>query len=367
MVAAGHPAAVDAGLAMLARGGSAADAAIATQLVLGLVEPQASGLGGGAFFLHFDAKGRRVSAIDGRETAPSGASAQLFLGADGKPMPFQAAVVGGRSVGVPGTPRLLEVMHARHGKLPWATLFEPAIALAEKGWTMSARVFTLLEKDKGLADNPAARAYFFTRRGQAQARRHGDEEPGLREDPARPGRARRGRLLHGEVAADMVAAVRGHANAGTMTLEDLAAYRVRDVEPLCGPYRAWMLCGMPPSSSGGIAVLQILGVLSGRDLSKVRPDSAEAVHLLAEAGRLAFADRNRYVGDDRFTDVPVKGLVDPAYLADRARLIADGRSMGNAKPGTPPGLKVALADDPVDEVAGTSHIAVVDAAATPCR
>ena len=362
MVVAGHPAAVDAGIAMLARGGSATDAAIATQLALGLVEPQASGLGGGAFFLHFDARDRRVSAIDGRETAPSGAGAQLFLGADGKPMPFQAAVVGGRSVGVPGTPRLLEVMHARHGKLPWAALFEPAIALAEKGWTMTPRVFTLLEKDKGLVDNPAARAYFFTAEGKPRpvgtVMRNPEYAKTLRALAARGADA----FYHGEVAADLVGAVRGHANAGTMTLEDLAAYRVRDVEPLCGPYRAWTLCGMPPSSSGGIAVLQILGVLSGRDLSKVRPDSAEAVHLLAEAGRLAFADRNRYVGDDRFTDVPVKGLVDPAYLADRAKLINDERSMGSARPGTPPGLKVALADDPVDEVAGTSHIAVVDAA-----
>ena len=362
MVAAGHPAAVDAGLAMLARGGSAVDAAIATQLALGLVEPQASGLGGGAFFMHFDAKSRRVSAIDGRETAPSGANPQLFVGADGKPMPFQAAVVGGRSVGVPGTPRLLEAMHARHGRLPWAALFGPAIALAEKGWTMTPRVFTLLEKDRGLVDNPAARAYFFTAEGRPKpvgtVMKNPEYAKTLRALAARGADA----FYEGEVAADLVAAVRGHANAGSMTLEDLAGYRVRDVEPLCGPYRAWMLCGMPPSSSGGIAVLQILGMLSGRDLSKVRPDSAEAVHLLAEAGRLAFADRNRYVGDDRFTEVPVKGLVDPAYLAQRARLITDGKAMGSAKPGTPPGLKVALADDPVDEVAGTSHIAVVDAA-----
>ena len=161
-----------------------------------------------------------------------------------------------------------------------------------------------------------------------------------------------------------MAAVRGHRNPGAMTLEDLSGYRVRDVEPLCGAYREWTLCGMPPSSSGGIAVLQILGVLEGRDMAKVRPGSAESVHLLAEAGRLAFADRNRYVGDDRFVDVPVKGLVDAGYLAGRAKLIADGKAMGRAQPGTPPGLKVALADDPVDEVAGTSQIAIVDARGT---
>ncbi len=164
----------------------------------------------------------------------------------------------------------------------------------------------------------------------------------------------------GEVAADIVATVRGHANPGTMTLEDLAGYRVRDAEPLCAPYRSWRLCGMPPSSSGGIAVLQILGLLSHFDMASVRPQSAQAVHLLAEAGRLAFADRNRYVGDDRFVDVPTAGLVDARYLADRAKLIRPDKSMGKAEPGVPPGLKVALADDPVDEVAGTTNIAIVD-------
>ncbi len=346
---------------MLDKGGSAVDAAIAAQLVLGLVEPHASGLGGGAFLLVHEAKGSRTLAYDGRETAPSGAVPQLFLGADGKAMPFQAAVVGGRSVGVPGTPRLLEVAHARHGKLAWATLFQPAIEAAEKGFPMSPRLFTLAGKDKSLAAEPATRAYFFGGDGQPKPvgtlLRNPEYAKTLRAIAAKGSDA----FYSGEIAADIVAAVRGHGNPGSMTAEDLSGYRVRDVEPLCGAYRQWRLCGMPPSSSGGIAVLQILGVLEGRDLAGVRPGSAQAVHLLAEAGRLAFADRNRYVGDDRFVDVPVKGLVDAGYLAQRAKLIAPERSMGKAQPGTPPGLKVALADDPVDEVAGTSHIAVVDA------
>jgi len=361
MVVAASPLAADAGAAILAKGGSAVDATIATQLVLGLVEPQASGLGGGAFFLHYDARTKSVAAIDARETAPAAATRELFL-RDGKPIPFQEAVVGGRSVGVPGLPGLLEAAHARHGRLAWRALFEPAIALAEKGWPMSPRVFTLLEKDKGLLENPAARAYFFTPEGKPRpvgsTMKNPEYAKTLRLLAAKGADA----FYEGEIAADLVKAVTTHpTNPGVMSLADLAGYRVRDVEALCGTYRAWKLCGMPPSSSGGIAVLQMLGMLEGRDLSKVRPDSAEAVHLLSEAGRLAFADRNRYVGDDRFVDVPVKGLVDRAYLAERAKLIAGGKSMGRAQPGTPAGLKVAMADDAMDEVPGTSHIAVVDA------
>jgi gamma-glutamyltranspeptidase/glutathione hydrolase len=360
VVVAAHPLAAEAGLKMLEKGGSAVDAAIATQLVLGLVEPHASGLGGGAFLLVHDAKAGRTLAYDGRETAPSAAHPQLFVGDDGKPMPFQAAVVGGRSVGVPGTPRLLEVAHARHGRLDWAALFQPAIALAEQGFPMSPRLHTLAGKDKSLAGQPATRAYFFGADGNPRPAgtllKNPEYASTLRALAAKGADA----FYGGEIAADIVAAVRGHRNPGTMTAGDLAGYRVRDVEPLCARYRDWKLCGMPPSSSGGIAVLQILGVLAGRDMGGVRPGSAESVHLLSEAGRLAFADRGRYVGDDRFVDVPVAGLVDPGYLADRARLIAPERSMGKAQPGTPPGLKVALADDPVEEAAGTSHIAIVD-------
>lgn len=361
VVVAAHPLAAEAGRRMLDKGGSAVDAAIATQLVLGLVEPHASGLGGGAFLLFHDAKAKRTLAYDGRETAPSGAEPRLFIGADGKPMPFQAAVVGGRSVGVPGTPRLLEVAHARHGRLAWAALFQPAIEIAEKGFPMSPRLFELVGKDASLAKQPATRAYFLGPDGKpwpvGTILKNPDYAATLRAMAKMGSDA----FYKGEIAADIVAAVRGHANPGSMTPEDLAGYRVRDVEPVCGAYREWRLCGMPPSSSGGIAVLQILGVLEGRDMASVRPGSAQAVHLLSEAGRLAFADRNRYVGDDRFVDVPTSGLVDKGYLAERARLIAAEKSMGRAQPGTPPGLKVAYADDPVDEVVGTSHIAIVDA------
>ncbi len=360
MVVAANPLAVDAGLAMLAKGGSATDAAIATQLVLGLVEPQASGLGGGAYVLHYDAKTKKVAALDGRETAPAGATRELFL-KDGKPLTFQDAVVGGRAVGVPGVPRLIEVMHARHGRLPWPELFAPAIALAEKGWPLSPRVQGMIARDKSLASNANARAYFFAPDGTPQPTgallRNPEYAKTLRLLAAKGADA----FYAGEIARDLVDAVRGHpANPGTLSLEDLAGYRVRDVEPLCGAYRAYTLCGMPPSSSGGIAVLQMLGVLEGRDMRTVKPNSPQAVHLFAEAGRLAFADRNRYVGDDRFVDVPVGGLVDKAYLADRARLVTDGKAMGRARAGTPAGVKVALADDDREEIPGTSHLVVVD-------
>src|SRR5450631_1559323 len=360
MVAAANPIAVDAGVKMLERGGSAIDAMIATQLVLNLVEPSSSGLGGGAFLLFYDAKAKSIRAIDARETAPAGATAALFTKPDGTPMAFLEARVGGRSVGTPGTPRLLEVAHARYGRLPWATLFQPAIELAERGFPVSPRLHRMVGQDKGLANEPAARAYFFDDVGKPKAVGTIIRNPAfgatLRAIAAKGMDA----YYTGDIAKDIVAAVHAHRNAGTLSLEDLAAYRVRDVESLCDTYRAWKLCGMPPSSSGGIAVLQILGELESRDMSKVRPNSVEAVHLVSEAERLAFADRNRYVADDRFVDVPVKGLVDRDYIASRARLIRPEKAMGVAQAGTPSGVKAALADDPVDEVMGTTHISVVD-------
>jgi gamma-glutamyltranspeptidase/glutathione hydrolase len=361
MVAAANPLAVDAGVKMLERGGSAIDAMIATQLVLNLVEPSSSGLGGGAFLLYYDAKARAIRAIDGRETAPAGATPALFAKPDGTPMAFLDARVGGRSVGTPGTPRLLEVAHARYGKLPWAALFEPAIGLAENGFPVSPRFERLIGEDTGLANEPAARSYFFDAAGKPKSVgtiiRNPEFAATLRAIAAKGADA----YYTGDIGKDIVEAVHKHRNPGTLSLEDLAAYRVRDVEALCGAYRAWKLCGMPPSSSGGIAVLQILGELESRDLSKVRPGSTEAVHLVSEAERLAFADRNRYLADDRFVDVPMKGLVDRGYTAARGELIRPEKSMGKAEAGTPAGTKVALADDPVDEVMGTTHISIVDA------
>ncbi len=361
MVAAANPLAVEAGLRMLAEGGTAMDAAIAAQLVLNLVEPHASGLGGGAFLLHYDARENATRAYDGRETAPAGADEQLFMRPDGKPMSFQQAVTGGRAVGVPGLARLLELAHRRHGKLPWRRLFEPAIALAEQGYPMTARVHHLLGRVTGLDRDPAARALFFDADGDPKAVGTLLRNPSFAATLRILARDGADAFYRGEIARDIVTAVREHpSNPGTLTEADLAHYTVREVAPLCGPYRVFRICGMPPSSSGGIAVLQMLGMLSHFDLASVRPDSSQAAHLLAEVGRLAFADRNRYVADDRFVSVPVRGLLDPGYVRQRAQAIQPERSMGKAQAGTPPGADVALADDPMDEASGTSHLSIVD-------
>lgn len=360
MVAAAHPLAARAGLRMLERGGSAADAMVATQLVLNLVEPSSSGLGGGAFLLYYDARRKQLHAYDGREVAPSGATPQLFVRPDGKPMAFAEARVGGRSVGVPGTPRLLELAHVRHGKLPWRTLFEPAIELAEQGFPVSPRFHRLVAEDKGLAEEPAPRAYFFAEDGQAKAVGTVVRNPQFAQTLRALAEAGADAFYRGAIAKDIVAAVQGHRNAGTLSLEDLATYRVREVEPLCGNYRTLKLCGMPPSSSGGIAVLQVLGMLERFDLAAMRINSTQVVHVVSEAERLAFADRGKYVADDRFADVPVKGLVDRGYIAARSQLIQLDKPMGVAKPGEPKGMKVAYAEDPVDEVMGTTQISIVD-------
>jgi len=362
MLAAAHPHAVEAGLRILDQGGNAVDAMVATQLALMVVEPQGSGFGGGAFLLLHEARTGKIRAYDGRETAPAGATPELFLEPDGTPMDIRVALVGGRAVGVPGTPRLLEIAHLRHGKLAWASLFEPAIELAEKGFPLPRYLAGHVERSPELKEQPAARAFFHDADGKpwpaGTMLRNPELAKTLRMVAARGADA----IYSGEVAQEIVTAVRDHPkNPGTLSLEDLAGYRVREVEPLCGAYRVWRLCGMPPSSSGGIAVLQMLAYLSRFDLAAVRPGSAEAVHLFSEAQRLAFADRNRYVADDRFVDVPVKGLLDGAYLAGRSKLIRPEKSMGVATAGVPPGAQLAWADSPPGHEAGTTHFAIVDA------
>jgi gamma-glutamyltranspeptidase/glutathione hydrolase len=359
MVAAAHPLAVDAGVKVLERGGSAVDAMVAVQLVLNLVEPQSSGLGGGAYLLYYDARRQKLLAYDARETAPADAGPGLFTGADGKPLSFAKARTGGRAVGVPGVPRLLEAAHARHGKLDWAALFTPVIDLAENGFPLPQRLARYAARES-LAD-PAARAWLYDAQGHAKA-------AGTRVENREFARllrilAARGAqgFYQGEVARDISRAVREHPNAGTLSEEDLGGYRIRDVDPVCAPYRAWRVCGPGGSTYGGIGVLQILGALERFDMASIRPGSADAVHLITEAARLAYADRNRYGGDDRFTPVPVAGLVDRGYLAERSQLIRRDRSMTAARAGEPRGVPVALGDDLAEEAAGTSHVSIVDA------
>ncbi len=362
MVAAANPLAAEAGLAMLREGGGAVDAAIATQMVLNLVEPQSSGIGGGGFLLHFAAAGGTIAAYDGRETAPAAATPDMFLDAQGEPMEFDDAVVGGLSVGVPGTLRLLELAHREHGSLPWARLFEPAIDLAERGFAVSPRLAKLIAEDEFLRTDPAAAAYFYDTGGAPRPAgavlRNPEFAATLRAVAAGGADA----FYGGGIARDIVAAVRGAAgNPGRLTESDLADYRAKAREALCRPYRRWTVCGMPPPTSGGVATLQILGLLEPFDLAALDPASPAAVHLIAEASRLAFADRNRYLADADFVAVPVDELLAPAYLRRRAATISPARSLGVAQPGQF-GDDLAWATPPAaPEPPSTSHLSVVDA------
>ncbi len=360
MVAAANPLAAAAGRDILRAGGSAVDAAIAVQLVLNLVEPQSSGIGGGAFLLHWDQAKRSLVSLDGRETAPAAATPDRFLRPDGKPMAFMEAVVGGRAVGVPGTVRLMEEAHRRWGRLPWPRLFEPAIRLAEEGFPVSPRLNGLLGKETALKSDPRALAYFYESDGQPKA------VGSLLKNPAFASTLRmiadRGAdgFYSGEIAQDVIATLVGHPfSPGDMTLEDLKAYEVIERPPVCGTYRAYRICGMGPPSSGGIAVLQILGVLETQDLERMGP-GADAAHWMTEAGRLAFADRALYLGDPAFVSVPTRGLLDRNYIKSRAALVRADRSMGRATPGEPPGRRAFLAPAQDGIEFGTSHISVVD-------
>jgi len=362
MVVAAHPLAVDAGLAMIDKGGSAADAAIAVQLVLNLVEPQSSGIGGGAFLMHFDAKKNAVVAYDGREEAPKGATPELFLDKDGKPVRYFNAVVGGRSVGVPGVLRMLELAHAKHGKLPWAALFEPAIRLAENGYPISPRMQAQLAYDTTLPNDPKARALFYLPDGKAKAVGTIIKNPEFATVLKRIAKEGPDAFYTGEFAHDIATAVQSHpTNPGTLSEQDLRDYRARALEPVCGKYRSYKLCGMPPPSSGGIAILQILGELERFDMKSVRPGSTEAVHLISEAERLAYADRDRYAGDERFTRIPVAGLLSSTYLHQRSELIRPEKSMGRAEAGNPEGKQLALADGDTLEFPSTTQVSIVDA------
>ena len=367
MVAAAHPLAVQAGLQVLRAGGSAVDAAIAVQMMLTLVEPQSSGIGGGLFLMHHD--GTRIQAFDGRETAPAAARPDLFV-RDGRPMAFRDALVGGRSVGTPGVLRALELAHRQHGRLPWASLFEPAIRAAAEGVPVGARLARLLADDNAAAlrEDAAARAVFFDGAGRPLREGATLRNPALAETLRRIAQGGAEAFYRGEIARDIVAAVRGHArNPGVLAEADLSGYRAVERRPLCFDHRQWRICGMPPPSSGTLAIAQVMGLLAGRDLAALPPvpapwglePAADAVHWISEAQRLAFADRNRYVADPDFVGVDTAALLDPAYLRQRARLIGD-KSMGRAEPGRPLGTTMALADDASPERPSTTQVAIVD-------
>jgi gamma-glutamyltranspeptidase/glutathione hydrolase len=370
MAAAANPLAAEAGREMLRMGGTAIDAAIAMQAVLTLVEPQSSGIGGGAFIMLWD--GKNVHAYDGRETAPAGATERLFLRGDGTPMAFPEAQIGGRSVGTPGVLRALEMAHKKTGRLQWATLFEPVIRLAEQGFAMSPRLHSLIAADRNIPQSPDMAAYFLNADGTPKATGTVLKNPALANVFKRIAKEGPDALYQGPIADEIARKVQGHRNAGSLSQADLKGYTAKERTPLCTDYKQWKVCGMPPPSSGGIAIAQILGTLQAlqaHDIAAMPPvksaapaglePTPDAVHLLAEAGRLAFADRGLYVADADFVPVPVAGLVAPDYLARRAALIGE-RSMGIAKPGVPAGIQVAYAPDRSPLRISTSQVVAVD-------
>lgn len=361
MAASANPTATRVGAAVLADGGSAADAAIAMQLVLTLVEPQSSGIGGGAFALYWDQGRRHLTSLDARETAPAAAGPDLFLDSNGKPLPFHDAVIGGRSVGVPGVPLLLWTLHQRHGRLPWRRLVQPTITLARQGFAVSPRLAMLIEADRFLARDPAARALYYRPDGTPLPAGAILVNTALADTLERYAAQGPAPFYQGEIGRDIIAAVTSGPNPGKLAPSDLTAYRVIERAPLCRPYRSVTLCGMAPPSSGGATVAQILGMLESTNIASLAPNSTEAAHLITQASRLAFADRNRYLADPDFVPQPLRGLLDSGYLRQRSELIRPDRDIGHAKPGRPPGELALLGDDHSPEFPSTSHIAIVDA------
>ena len=351
-----------AGYDALAAGGAAADAAVAVQVMLNLVEPQSSGLGGGAFVLYWDAAEARLTSFDGRERAPLSADETYWLDADGAPTPWWEAVVGGRSVGVPGVPMLLETLHRRYGRLPWAELIAPAIRVAEKGFAISPRLAGLIEAaaERELRRFPETRAYFFHEDGSPKREGEILTNPAFAETLRRYAAEGSAPFYAGDVAEGIVAAVRTESNPGELTMEDFAAYEVIERAPVCVDYRGAEVCGMGPPSSGGLTVGQILGMLESFDLPGLGP-GAQARHLFIEASKLAYADRALYMADSDFVDMP-EGLLDRDYLRARAALIDPERAMAEAEAGEPPWEDARLhAPDRQTERPGTTHFSIVDA------
>jgi gamma-glutamyltranspeptidase/glutathione hydrolase len=364
MISAANPLASEAGREILRAGGSAVDAAIAAQMVLTLVEPQSSGIGGGAFLMHFHGKDGKVEAYDGRETAPAAIRPDVFLTADGKRRAFRDVSTGGAAVGVPGVMAMLELAHRDHGQLPWARLFDPAIRLAEHGFPISPRLHRMIARAKDMKNFPAARAYFFSPSGDPLPVGHRLRNPALADTLRRLAAGDTDVFYAGPIATDIAKAVRtAPRNPAKMTVADIQAYAAKKREPVCRPYRTYRVCGMPPPTSGGLTTLQILGLLESFDMARIPPGSVNAVHLISEASRLAYADRGRYIGDPDFVSVPVNGMLEKSYLRRRAGRISATGSMGKALPGRPPGPdRAEYATDDRDGYPSTSHLSVIDGA-----
>ncbi|RQW64828.1 gamma-glutamyltransferase [Vibrio viridaestus] len=362
MVAAANPLAVKAGYDVLKSGGTAADALVAVQTVLGLVEPQSSGLGGGAFLVYYDAKKHKLTTFDGRETAPMNARPELFQDSKGEPLQFYDAVVGGLSVGTPGTVKLIATLHEKYGSQPWADLFQPAERLARQGFDVSPRLAGAIADDhERLGRYPDTRAYFFHKDGtplKAGERLVNTPYADTLKLLAEQGQSA---FYHGQIAKDITAKVQGVSdNPGVLSEHDFALYKVIEREPVCAPYHQYDVCGMGPPSSGALTIGQILGMVSHFDLAKMGKDDPTAWQIIGDASRLAFADRGRYMADTDYVPMP-EGLLDPDYLASRAKLITPGKALTDVEAGSPPWKnRVAMADDQSIEFPCTTQIVIVD-------
>jgi gamma-glutamyltranspeptidase/glutathione hydrolase len=359
MVAAANPLAAAAGLEILKAHGSAVDAAIATQLVLNLVEPESSGIGGGAFLLVFDPKEKKTTSFDGREVAPASATPGMFLDASGNPRGRGDVMPGGLSVGIPGVVGMLEMAHQKYGRLPWARLFQPAIRLAENGFPVGPKLArSIASAPRNMPD--IARTFFHPDGSpykQGEVFKNPELGKSLRAIAAGGSKA----FYSGAIAQQIVDAIR-HAprNPGGMTLADLSGFKARELEPVCGDYRIHVICSMGPPSSGGVAIVQILGMLERFTNDELKPNSLSETHLFTQASRLAYADRAKFMGDASVVAVPMKGLLDKGYIAGRSRLIDPGKDMGTAEAGNPPEKHANYAPQISGANYGTSHMTIVD-------
>ncbi|WP_305830081.1 gamma-glutamyltransferase [Photobacterium leiognathi] len=363
MIATANKYASEAGADILSKGGSAVDAMITAQLVLGLVEPQSSGIGGGGFLVYWDNDNNQMTTFDGRETAPFAATPRLFQDNQGKPLKFYDAVVGGRSVGTPGTIKLLWRSHEQYGKLAWKSLFLPAIKLAKDGFIVSPRLAAMIEKDaNNLSRYPATKAYFFDNDGNPIKAGTKLTNPAYANTLLQIADYGPKAFYQGDIARDIVATVQqAEGNPGVLNTMDLASYSVKQREPICAPYRQYKVCGMGPPSSGALTLGQILAMLNHYPLDKLGADNVESWRLIGDASRLAFADRDRYMADSDYVPMPTRGLLDPAYLAQRAALLQGKQALTKVEPGSPPWNHAQKqTSDEALELPSTTHLSIVD-------
>ncbi|WP_318490172.1 gamma-glutamyltransferase [Photobacterium leiognathi] len=363
MIATANKYASEAGADILSKGGSAVDAMITAQLVLGLVEPQSSGIGGGGFLVYWDNDNNQMTTFDGRETAPFAATPRLFQDNQGKPLKFYDAVVGGRSVGTPGTIKLLWRSHEQYGKLAWKSLFLPAIKLAKDGFVVSPRLAAMIEKDaNNLSRYPATKAYFFDNDGNPIKAGTKLTNPAYANTLLQIADYGPKAFYQGDIARDIVATVQqAEGNPGVLNTMDLASYSVKQREPICAPYRQYKVCGMGPPSSGALTLGQILAMLNHYPLAKLGADNVESWRLIGDASRLAFADRDRYMADSDYVPMPTRGLLDPAYLAQRAALLQGKQALTRVEPGSPPWNHAQKqTNNEALELPSTTHLSIVD-------